>query len=280
MDGAGAGLAAGERGVNAVVQQATFAEWLVRSMPRSRTSARLKIAGLDPARVAIHRNTFVVTLVDVLADAFPVTQALAGRDFFRRMAQQRVLTDPPDSPVVAEYASGLPHFVSDYPPAAAVPLLASVARLEGLCLRAYHAADATPVEAQSFHALLADPERLARTGLRLHPAARWMQSRHAIHSVWSAHQGLPELSAVDLGGIDPRRSEAVLVARPGLDVVVALLPPGAFMFLDSLSSGLSLQSAISDAQHEARSVDIASLFSLLLRYGLAIELIDTRQESP
>ena len=160
------------------------------------------------------------------------------------------------------------------------PLLASMARLEALCLRAYHAADAAPVDLQAFQALLADPERLARIGVRLHPAARWMRSRHAIHSLWSAHQDLADLSTAELGGIDPLRSETVLVARPALDVLVVLLPPGGFMFLDSLSAGLSLQSAIADARFEARGADIAQLLSLLLRYGLAIELIDTGQDQP
>ena len=50
------------------------------------------------------------------------------------------------------------------------------------------------------------------------------------------------------------------------------------MFLDSLSAGLSLQSAIADARYEAADVDVAALFSLLVRYGLAVELIDTRQD--
>ena len=264
--------------MSAIAQQGTFADWLVRPLSGSPKKVSLPITGVDAARLAIHRNNFVATLVDAIAEAFPVTQALAGVAFFREMARQRVLADPPGAPLIADYASGFPHFVGDYPPAAAVPLLASVARLEGLCLRAYHAADAAPLATQSFHALLADPARLARTGVRLHPAARWMRSRHAIHSVWSAHQGLADMSAAKLGGFDPRRPEAVLVARPALDVVVVLLPAGAFMFLDSLSAGLSLQSAIADARYEAADVDVAALFSLLVRYGLAVELIDTRQD--
>lgn len=266
--------------MNAIAQQNAFAEWLGRPMSGSRKDATSPIAGVDASRLAIHRNNFVVTLVDAMAEAFPVTQALAGVRFFREMARQRVLVDPPAVPMVTDYASGFPHFIGDYPPAAAVPLLASVARLEGLCLRAYHAADAKPVATEAFHALLADPRRLARTCVRLHPAARWMRSRHAIHSVWAAHQGLAEPSAAELGGVDPRRPEAVLVARPALDVLVVLLPPGAFMFLDSLSAGLSLQSAIADAQYEARNADVVLLFSLLVRYGLAVELIDTRQDQP
>ena len=264
--------------MNIIAQHAALADWLAQPPSSLRNKVASPINGVEPARLAIHRNTFVVTLVDAMAEAFPVTQALAGVPFFREMARRRIFADPPRTPIIADYASGFPHFIGDYPPAAAVPLLASVARLEGLCLRAWHATDAAPLATQCFHALLADPARLALTGVRLHPAARWMRSRHAIHSVWSAHQGLADLSTAKLGGIDPRRPEAVLVARPALDVVVVLLPAGAFMFLDSLSAGLSLQSAIADARHEAADADVTELFSLLVRYGLAVDLFDTRQD--
>ena len=38
-------------------------------------------------RLAVHRNNVVVSLVDALADTFPVTQQLVGEDFFRTMAR-------------------------------------------------------------------------------------------------------------------------------------------------------------------------------------------------
>lgn len=266
--------------MSALAAQAAFADCLRSQARAPGHGTQSPLAGIDPARLAIHRNNFVATLVDALAEAFPVTQALAGVDFFREMARQRVCADPPQSPMVAEYASGFPHFVGGYAPAAGVPLLASMARLEGLCLRSFHAADATPIPLGAFQALLHEPEKFARTGVRLHPAARWMRTQYAVHTLWAKHQGLADMSAAQLGGIESRRAEAVLVARPALDVVVALLPPGAFMFLDSLSAGLSLESAIIDAKRDSDAADPTTLFSLLVRYGLAVELFDTRQDRP
>ena len=48
--------------------------------------------GSDPgARFAVHRNNVVVSLIDALADGFPVTQELVGEAFFRAMARVHVL---------------------------------------------------------------------------------------------------------------------------------------------------------------------------------------------
>lgn len=265
--------------MNALANQAAIAGWLHRSPPAAGQATAPPIDGIDASRLAIHRNTYVSTLVDALAEAFPVTQALAGETFFRAMARQRVLADPPCSPIVADYAAGFPRFVAEYPAAAAVPFLAPMARLEELCLHAFHATDATPLALDVFHALCDEPGRLEYTGVRLHPSARWIRSRYAIHGLWTAHQALADMSTADLSRIESRRPEAVLVARPVLDVAVVLLPPGACEFLDALNAGSSLGTAMNDSCEDVSDADPTALFSLLVRHGLATEFIDTRKES-
>ena len=43
--------------------------------------------GSDPAaRLAVYRNNVVSSLIDALADTFPVVQQLVGEEFFRAMA--------------------------------------------------------------------------------------------------------------------------------------------------------------------------------------------------
>jgi len=110
-------------------------------------------------RFAVHRNNFVVGLVDALAESFPVTQALVGQAFFRGMARERVLADPPRSPLLTDYALGFADFVAGFAPAAVVPYLADVARIEALRIQAYHAADAVPLPGAAYEGLLADPEQ-------------------------------------------------------------------------------------------------------------------------
>ncbi len=264
--------------MSAICAQGEFASWLRQPSSLSDAAMRAPVAGVDIARLSVHRNTFLVTLIDMLADSFPVSQALTGAEFFRDMARQRVLADPPRTPVLTDYAISFPRHVADYPPAAAIPFLASVARLESLRLQAYHAADATPVDRSEFHPLVGDPDRLASTCVRLHPAARWLRSRHAVLSLWAAHQDVHELAAIDLGAIDPNRSEDVLVTRPALSVAVSLLPPGGLAFLDALSEQRSLGAALADAVRNDSHTEPAALFTLLIQHRLVVALSNTTED--
>ncbi len=211
----------------------------------------------------------MVGLIDALAETFPVTRALVGDEFFRAMARERVFADPPRSPVLIDYAQGLPSFIDGFAPAAGVPYLADVARLEALRVRAWHAADAQPLPADRFRDLLADPEKLAAARLVLHPACGWLRSRHAACSIWQAHQGLDDPGEADLRGIDMGQAEDVLVSRPLLEVGVVRLPPGGLEFLEAIRSGLRLDAAFDAAQQAAADVDGGVLFSLLIHHGLA-----------
>ena len=65
--------------------------------------------GSDPGRrFAVYRNNVLASLIDALADSFPVVQALVGEPFFRAMAQIYVRECPPESPILAEYGDRLP----------------------------------------------------------------------------------------------------------------------------------------------------------------------------
>ncbi|WP_149193601.1 DNA-binding domain-containing protein [Luteimonas suaedae] len=219
-------------------------------------------------RFAVHRNNFVVNLVDTLAESFPVTQALVGPDFFRAMARERVLAAPPQSPVLTDYAIGFPDFIAGFPPAAAVPYLADVARIEALRIHAYHAADATPVADTAYRELFEAPERLAATRTALHPACGWFRARHAAYSIWRAHQGLQDMAEASLAGIDVARAEDVLIARPAFDVAATALPDGAVAWLKALRHGQPFAAAFEAAHAAGAEVDDGALFAILMRHGL------------
>ena len=87
--------------------------------------------GSDPARrFAVYRNNVIVSLIDALADTFAVTQELVGEAFFRAMAREFAYANPPTSPLLAFYGDTLPDYIEHFPPAASVPYLADVARLD------------------------------------------------------------------------------------------------------------------------------------------------------
>ncbi|MDP1007294.1 HvfC/BufC N-terminal domain-containing protein, partial [Klebsiella pneumoniae] len=87
-------------------------------------------------------------MINALATAYPVTLQLVGDEFFHAMASIFVQAHPPTSPLISQYGSTFAQFIQGFEPAASVPYLADIARLERLRVCAYHAADCTPLDQQ------------------------------------------------------------------------------------------------------------------------------------
>lgn len=231
--------------------------------------------GSDPTRrFAVYRNNVVVSLIDALADTFPVALALVGEEFFRAMAGIFVRGAPPGSVLLAEYGTGFPDFIVAFEPARSVPYLADVARLEMLRVRAFHAADADPISPEQIARALADPERLPALRATCHPSLSVLRSDYAVASLWAAHQGHG-----DLAQVDPFVPESALVVRVGLDVQVIALPPGGDALVASLADGLPLGQAAALALAASEDFDLTAQLAMLLRVG-ALTALTPKETSP
>ncbi len=219
--------------------------------------------GSDPAlRLAVHRNNVVGSLIDALADTCPVVRQLVGDEFFRAMAGVFVRRLPPRTRLLAHYGADFPSFIATFEPARSVPHLADVARLEVARVRAYHAADAEPVSADVVGLALTHGERTGELRLACHPSLSAFGSRHAVVSLWAAHQGDGDLHAVDVDC-----PESVLVVRQGLDVLVLRAPDSAAEFVAAVQRGATLAEAAAAASTAAAPFDLAATLSLLLAHG-------------
>ncbi|MDE2442405.1 MAG: putative DNA-binding domain-containing protein, partial [Betaproteobacteria bacterium] len=218
---------------------------------------------------AVYRNNVVISLIDALADTFPVVQQLVGEDFFHAMAREHARKHPPTSPVLAFYGQDFPEFIASFEAAASLPYLADIARLEWAYVCAFHAADALPLPTQALAERLSQPERLAITRLRFAPAVRLIRSNHAVVSIWHAHQLADEGAA-----IDPACAESALVVRPELTVQIVPLSELAADFLSELIAGQSLGAAYEKCATHG-DLDMAEIFSLLLQTGALTALEST-----
>jgi hypothetical protein len=217
-------------------------------------------------RFGVYRNNVTVSLIDAVADTFPVVQQLVGADFFRAMAGEFVRKSPPTSPVLAWYGETFADFVAAFPPASGVPYLADVARLEYARVLAFHAADADPMPVAEVAGWLNDPEALSTLHLQLHPSLQVIDSPFAIVSLWGAHQGIGELAT-----IDPVQPECALVLRHGLSVEVMCIPTAGGRFIAALQTGASLGIAVQQASAGA-PFDPAPVLGLLISRELLVGL--------
>lgn len=223
--------------------------------------------GSDPAqRFAVYRNNVAVSLVDALAARFPVCRQLVGETFFRAMARAHAAATPPDGPLLFRYGERFADFIDGFAPAASLPYLGDVARLEAARTRALHASEAVPVGADGFAAVPA--AGLADLRVALHPSVVVVRSCWPIVAIWAAHHGQGTLNGIDLSV-----AEDALVARPGHEAEVHLLPPGAAVFLTALAVGRPLGSAAAEAAAAEPTFDLTRNIAGLITCRLAAALV-------
>jgi hypothetical protein len=224
------------------------------------------LKGEAARRFRVYRNNVYHGLPQALAAAYPVVRRLVGDDFFFAAARAFVVAEPPRERSLALFGAGFPAFLDAFPPAASLPYLADVARLERAWLEAMHAADAGPLAP----AALAGREA-ELTGARFapHPALRLVASPQPIVALWRANQGDAAPA--------PRRIEALaemaLVTRPHLAVEVHALTPAQAAFAGALAAGADLAAADTGARAIDAGFDPAAAFRLLLVAGAFAETI-------
>jgi hypothetical protein len=211
-------------------------------------------------RFAVYRNNVVASLVNALRAKFPATERIVGVDFFAAMARVFVVAHPPRSKILHTYGEDFGDFIAGFTPAAQLPYLPDIARLEAARTRAYHAADAVPLGPQDLAAV--DPERIGALRLSLHPALQVVRSAHPVVTIWAMNAGEAELGPVDFD-----TAEDALILRPGPAVTVRTLPPGGAAFVLALSTGLPLAEAASRALHDDARFDLTVNLAGLIGSG-------------
>ncbi|HMA12915.1 MAG TPA: DNA-binding domain-containing protein [Steroidobacteraceae bacterium] len=209
-------------------------------------------------RFAVYRNTVHVGLVEALAAGFPVVQAQVGEDFFRAMARAYVQQHKPSTPLLALYGEHFPAFIATFDPAAAMPWLPDLARLERAWSECWCAAEAPALPVTALHGM--DPEEIAVATLRAHPAARLVRSRWPVADLWEAHQrdAQPDLSALQW------QPQSVLLTRPQAEIRLRRVDEAAARF----TSALLGQQPIEIAAQQSPEVDAGALLGQLLELGL------------
>ncbi|MGO9697827.1 MAG: putative DNA-binding domain-containing protein [Xanthobacteraceae bacterium] len=215
---------------------------------------------------AVHRNNVVAGLIKTLQARFPVVEKIVGQEFFAAMARVFVARAPPRTPILTTYGDEFADFIAAFEPARELAYLADVARLEAARTRAYHAADAVPVDTRRFAAL--DPDAVSEIRVSLHPSAETVCSPHPIVTIWAMNSGERELAP-----IEDWHGEDALVVRPRLDVEVRLLPTGGAAFLLALSAGRPVGEAAEAAFADYPQFDLSRSLAELMNSGIVIEII-------
>ncbi|SDF05761.1 DNA-binding domain-containing protein [Rhodospira trueperi] len=232
-------------------------------------------AGLTPEqRLGIHRNNALITLTEALGANFPVVKALVGDAFFTQTARAFIRRSPPASPVLSRHGEGFADFLATFEPAASLPYLPDVARLEWARLGALQAADARPAPRETLAGV--PPHLLPMARCAVHPSFRFVVSDWPVDRVWAMHQpDWPDGKTVSLdeGGV------TILLCRPDDRVLMARADRGTLSLLLALDMGQTLETAAQAAARAHPDFDLTAALTCVLSLGLLTEIAIPRTAS-
>ena len=228
----------------------------------------------DPERgeaaFSVYRNTVAKGCADALVSLFPAVERIVGADWLREAAVLYAAEEPPRSPALIDYGAGFPDWLARFPPAADMPWLPGLARLDRLWTEAHLAADATPLDADALAAT--PPDAFARLTATLHPSARLAWFEDGLPELWTALRAPGEAVAELELSPDP---QAILILRPGGEVVSLVLGAGAHAFLQACAAGVSLVEAAGLALAVEPDLDLSAAFAELIGAGTFTALSST-----
>jgi hypothetical protein len=212
-------------------------------------------------RLAVYRNTVAKGCADAVAAQFPTVLAGVGEAWLRDAARVFARAHPPMSASLADYGEAFPAWLASFPPAADLPWLPGLARIDWAWRGALFAPDLAPLAAEALAAL--SPDDFEGVVAELHPAARLLWFDDATPALWQALQAEAPPAEIEL----TPEPQGLLITRPGFEVRTLRLGAGGHAFLAACGAGRSLAAAGEAALGAEPGLALAELFSHLIGAG-------------
>lgn len=225
---------------------------------------------LPEVRLNIYRNTFIGALTTALRLSFPAVHRLVGDEFFESAARIFIEEEPPRSAYLDNYGTGFPEFLAKFRPAASLPYLPGVARLEWAVSRALHTSDEQAIDVSRLSEI--NPADHGRIAFVPHPSLGLVRADHPVDAIWRAVLAQDDAA---MARIDLNAGPAWLLVhrrRSGIEVIRCTEP--AWSFASALFASQPLQAAIDTAP----DVDASILLADHLAAGRIVDftLIDSQ----
>jgi hypothetical protein len=214
-------------------------------------------------QLSVYRGSICGSLTKALSEVYPVCRRLVGERFFAAVAGAFVRQERSRSPDLNEYGETFGDFLAGFAPAAMLPYLPDVARLEWAWHRAFHGADSAPLELDVLarEVALADPDRVV---FRLQKNAILVESPYAVHLIWQANQ--PDHDGEEVVDLS-RGGASLLVWRRGTNRLIEPLEPRERCLLQALAHGLALGDVCLRLASEHPEVDLGVLLAAAFHRG-------------
>ena len=210
-------------------------------------------------RLNIYRNNVFTNLREALRALFPVIDKLVGAEFFNYTADEYIRRYPSPAGDLNQFGAHLAEFLIAFEPAAGLPYLPDVARLEWLAHKVYHAGEHSGMAIEQLATVA--PERYGDLHFILNPACALLVSAYPVHRIWHVNQpGYDGNPVIDLnaGGV-----RLLLKRHAGL-IEIQTLSTGEWALLGSLAADEAFAMACEQAQQAEPSLELGDTLARLV----------------
>lgn len=216
-------------------------------------------------RLNVYRNNIFVSLIDALADIFPVTQRLVGETFFRAMAREFITHNPPKTPLISDYGDDFPDFLRNFPPVQSLPYLADLAALERHLLTLTHDEEHSALEQVDIAAAFDNASDPSRLRLTLPANCQILHSSFSIGAIYLAHQGTDN---APMANVTTNRSEHLLIFKNKLYGEFRIISVEESSFLSALLAHKTLEEAVPNSDQ----FDLGTTLAKLIEWQLFTDI--------
>jgi hypothetical protein len=215
-------------------------------------------------RVSIHRNTTINALVKALRLCHPAVHRLVGSEFFEVAAQIFLEQTLPSAALLDEFGADFAAFLGAFEPAASLPYLGDVARLEWTVHHALHAPDALPMDLARLAAV--SQQQSGQLRFFAHPSLGFVSVKWPADEIWRAVIAEDDEALLQM---DPQPDPQWLLIQRSSSVgaQVQRIPKPHWRFASALCAGECLQDALESARNDGAGLAAAEMLGQLLADG-------------
>lgn len=225
-------------------------------------ACRQAAQGLEAYQTSVQAN-----LAAALVATYPLVEAIVGSDFLAATARAYVRQVPSRSGDLNRYGEDFDRFLACYAPAASLPYLPDVARLEWRIQQVHMAPLAREVDLTGLSRLSSGDWSDLR--FQLDPGHQLLASSWPLARIWEVNQP-------DYRGdftVDFEQVETVLIQRQAQGVRVSALAAGEYDFLAMLNQGRTLMDAVDCAAGQHAEFDLGAALQRHLASGLICRIV-------
>jgi hypothetical protein len=233
-------------------------------------TANIKANAINPnRRLGVYRNNTYSNLIDALRTTYPITVHLVGDGFFRYLAHAYISRHPSQSGDLHQFGAALADFLATFEPAAGLPYLPDVARLEWAYEQVFYAAESVPFDPQALASIA--PESYENLKFVINPAIRLLASKYPVLYIWQVNQANFEGDQrinLSQGGV-----KLLVLRNHRVEVGIKVLGEGEFTLLQAIAEGCSFAAACERALDVQSDCDIPMYLKQQVLDGIIVDFI-------